>query len=128
MADTSILEYKKKFSKTLAKMINMINWLKGAKSFNSEIDQANEACRINTLGIFAEGEEKLIFSLNNIRQKEVYFGCTEKTLTEDINFMEKVKETLKFLKKEQEKVEYKILKTDYEQDFIYLLYHTNFIQ
>jgi len=109
-------------------MINMINWLKGAKSFISEIDQTNEACRINTLGIFAEGEEKLIFSLDNIRQKEVYFGCTEKTLTEDINFMEKVKETLKFLKKEQEKVEYKIVKTDYEQDFIYLSYHTNFIQ
>ena len=42
--------------------------------------------------------------------------------------MEKVKETLKFLKKDQEKVEYKIVKTDYEQDFIYLLYHTNFIQ
>ena len=128
MADTSILEYEEKFSKTLAKMINMINWLKGTKSFNSEIDQTNEACRINTLGVFAEGEEKLIFSLDNVRQKEVYFGCTEKTLTEDINFMEKVKETLKFLKKEQEKVEYKIVKTDYEQDFIYLSYHTNFIQ
>ena len=128
LAEVSILEYEKKFSKSLAKMINMIGWLKNTEPFYSDIDQRNDACRMNTLGVFAEGEERLIFPLDNIRQKDVYFGCTKKTLAEDISFMEKVKETLKFLKKDQEKVEYKIVKTDYEQDFIYLLYHTNFIQ
>ena len=128
IANTSIFEYEKRLSEILAKMINMINWLKEAKSFYSEIDQPNEACRMNTLGIFAEQEEKLIFPLDNTRQKDVYFACTEKTLTEDTEFMDKVKETLKSLKVGHEKVEYKIVKTDYEQDFIYLMCHTNFIQ
>jgi len=128
VTSTNMFEYDKKIGETLAKMINMINWLKGADSFYSEIDQPNEACRMNTLGIFAEQEEKLIFPLDNTRQKDVYFACTEKTLTEDTEFMDKVKETLKSLKTGHEKVEYKIVKTDYEQDFIYLLCHTNFIQ
>ena len=128
LPDVPLLKYDKVFSQTLAKMINMVNWLKNEESFYSDIEPPNEACRINTLGVFAESEEKLIFSLDNTRQKNVYFGCTKKTLAEDINFMEKVKETLKFLKKKEEKVEYKIVKTDYEQDFIYLLYHTNFVQ
>ena len=128
LTNTSIFEYEKKLSVTLAKMINMINWLKGADSFYSEIDQPSEVCRMNTLGIFAEQEEKLIFPLDNTRQKDVYFACTEKTLTEDTEFMDKVKETLKSLKVGHEKVEYKIVKTDYEQDFIYLSCHTNFIQ
>ena len=128
IASTSIFEYEKRLSEVLAKMINMVNWLKEAKSFYSEIDPPNEACSIKTLGAFAEREEKLIFPLDNVRQKDVYFACTEKTLTEDTEFMDKVKETLKSLKVGHEKVEYKIVKTDYEQDFIYLLCHTNFIQ
>ena len=128
IADVSMLEYEKKLSEMLAKMINMVNWLHHADPFYSEINPPNDACRIKTLGVFADSEEKLIFSLDNVRQKDVYFACTEKTLAEDINFMEKVKETLKFLKSESENLEYKIVKTDYEQDFIYLSYHTNFIQ
>tara|TARA_Y100001938_G_C8033024_1_gene401734 strand:+ start:472 stop:1266 length:795 start_codon:yes stop_codon:yes gene_type:complete len=128
MPEVSLFEYDKVFSQTLAKMINMVNWLKNEDSFHSDIEEPNEACRVNSLGVFADAEEKIVFSLDNVRQKDVYFACSKQTLKTDTELLEKIKETLKKMKKEGVKVEYKIVATDYEQDFVYLLYHTNFIQ
>lgn len=128
MPEVSLLEYDKVLSQTLAKMLNMINWLQNEKSLNSEIETPNEACRIKSIGVFADAEERLTFSLDNVRQKDVYFACSEQTLKTDTNLLEKIKETLKNMKQENIKVEHKIVTTRYEQDFIYLLYHTNFIQ
>ena len=128
MPEVSLFEYDKVFSQTLAKMINMVNWLKSEEPFHSDIEEPNEACRVNSLGVFADAEEKIVFPLDNVRQKDVYFGCSKQTLKTDTELLEKIKETLKKMKREEVKVEYKIVATDYEQDFVYLLYHTNFIQ
>ena len=80
------------------------------------------------MGVFADAEEKIVFPLDNVRQKDVYFACSKKTLETDTELLEKIKETLKRMKEENVKVEHKIVTTGYEQDFVYLFYHTNFIQ
>jgi hypothetical protein len=128
MPEVSLLEYNKVLSETLAKMINMVNWLQNEEPLSSEIEPPNEACRIKSMGVFAEAEERLVFPLDNVRQKDVYFACSKKTLETDTELLEKIKETLKRMKEENVKVEHKIVTTGYEQDFVYLFYHTNFIQ
>lgn len=128
MPQVSLLEYDKVFAETLAKMISMVNWLKNAESINSDLEPPNDACRLNSMGVFAEEEERLTFPLDNVRQKDVYFACSKKTIETDTDLLEKIKNTLKIVKNTDVKVQYKIIITDYEQDFIYLLYHTNFIQ
>lgn len=128
MPEVSLLEYDNVLSQTLAKMINMVNWLQNEESLYSEIEPPNEACRIKSLGVFAEAEERLVFPLDNVRQKDVYFACSKETLKTDTDLLEKIKETLKRMKEENVKVEHKIVTTEYDQDFIYLSYHTNFIQ
>ena len=109
-------------------MISMVNWLQNEESLYSEIEPPNEACRIKSLGVFAGAEEKLVFPLDNVRQKDVYFACSKETLKTDTDLLEKIKETLKRMKEDNVKVEHKIVITEYDQDFIYLSYHTNFIQ
>lgn len=128
MPQVSLLEYEKVLSETLAKMISMINWLVAADSIQSDLEPPNDACRMNTIGVFADTEERLVFPLDNVRQKDVYFACSKTSLETDTELMEKIKETLNSLKNSDIKLQYKIITTDYEQDFVYLLYHTNFIQ
>lgn len=128
MPQVSLLEYDKVFAETLAKMISMVNWLKRSDSIYSDLELPNDACRVNTMGVFAETEERLVFPLDNVRQKDVYFAYSKMSLETDTELMEKIKETLNSLKNSDIKLQYKIITTDYEQDFVYLLYHTNFIQ
>jgi hypothetical protein len=128
MPQVSLLEYDKVFSETLAKMISMTNWLKNSESVYSDMQPPNDACRLNCMGVFAGAEEKLVFPLDNVRQKDVYFACSKTSLETDTELMEKIKDTLNSLKNGEIKLQYKIITTDYEQDFVYLLYHTNFIQ
>ncbi len=128
MPQVSLLEYDKVFAETLAKMISMVNWLKSSDSIYSDLEPPNDACRVNTMGVFAEAEERLVFPLDNVRQKDVYFAYSKTSLETDTELMEKIKETLNSLKNPEIKLQYKIITTDYEQDFVYLLYHTNFIQ
>ena len=128
MPQVSLMDYESVFSQTLAKMISMLNWLRAEQALQFDVEPPNEACRVNTMGVFAETEERLICPLDNVRQKDVYFACTKKTLETDTELLEKIKETLNSLKNKEENLQYKIVTTDYEQDFIYLLYHTNFIQ
>lgn len=128
MPQVSLLEYDKVFAETLAKMISMVNWLKRSDSIYSDLELPNDACRVNTMGVFAETEERLVFPLDNVRQKDVYFAYSKTSLETDTELMEKIKETLNSLKNSDIKLQYKIITTDYEQDFVYLLYHTNFIQ
>ena len=98
MPEVSLLEYDNVLSQTLAKMINMVNWLQNEESLYSEIEPPNEACRIKSLGVFAEAEERLVFPLDNVRQKDVYFACSKETLKTDTDLLEKIKETLKKMK------------------------------
>ena len=78
MPQVSLMDYESVFSQTLAKMISMLNWLRAEQALQFDVEPPNEACRVNTMGVFAETEERLIYPLDNVRQKDVYFACTKK--------------------------------------------------
>ena len=97
----------------------------------TNISDPQEINRISTVGIynFEDGAEKYFYDITNPREKYFYFAFNEETLNKEKNLLSKISEQIKNAGQEGfTTVSYGITSTEYENSYVYLVSHTNFIQ
>jgi hypothetical protein len=111
---------------------HMINTFKNISSLEDNFDEPIGTAKLVSIGYQGFNEEiekKLLFNLDNLREKRYYFAISEKTLNEN-KFYNKIKEIIKSQKEQDEtiKISYGIYKTQYEEDFIFIEARSSEIQ
>ena len=109
----------------------MINYLSNSESVIGNITVPKEINRISTLAIYnlEKNEEKPFFDLENSREKHFYFAFSKHALEKEKGMLKKIKEQVKkAAESDSISVSYDITATTYEENFAYVISHTNFIQ
>ena len=108
----------------------MINVFKNSPSEFENLSDPESHTRLSTYGVVDSdsGEEKLFFPLNNIKEKVYYIGVNEKSMN-DGAFFKKLKENMKDkAEKEKVRISYTIHETKYEENYAYVVAHSDVIQ
>jgi len=125
--ELSIKNYYTKINELIVSTIHMINIFKHTPPAMQNISPLSPATRLSTIGVSSiEGEEKMFFPLDKIREKEYYFGISHDRLSEH-GTLHQIKNYIK-VNSTSEKVNYGVYSTDYENDYIYVEYHSAVIQ
>jgi len=131
LGELSISEYYDKINSLISGTVHMINYLNNTDSIMSNISPTAETNRISTIGFYdsATATEKYFFDLKNIREKNFYYTFSERTLTEEKNLLNKIATEIKSAGQDElTTVSYSITSTEYENSYVYLVAHTNFVQ
>jgi len=104
-------------------MINVYNHNEPEVSTFSEPDKIN---RISTIGFvnFENGEKKLFYSLDEVKELCYYYAINKKKLEEDGELFKKIKDQVK----NDVKTGYGIFATKYAEDYSYVVAHSSEIQ
>mgnify|MGYP003627761299 CR=1 FL=1 len=131
LGELSIFEYYDKINSLIASTVHMINYLNNVDPIMSNISTPAEINRISTIGFYNSetDEEKYFFDLKNIREKNFYYTFSERVLTEEKNLLNKIATEIKNAGQDDlTTVSYSITSMEYENSYVYLVAHTNFIQ
>jgi len=128
----SLYEYFSRINEFIRDHINMVQHIKGMNtSLINNISEPHEINRISTVGAFdlVNQEEKYFFDLENIREKNFFYLIKEQTLKEKNNFLDKIVElSEQAIESDAMSVSYSVTPSTYEDDYIFLEVHTNFVQ
>ena len=131
LGDLSIVEYFSKINHALINTLHMINYLAESDSIIGNVYDTRETNRISTVSAYNldKNQEKPYFLMENIREKHFYFALNQQTLEKEKGMLKKIKEQVKKAGQSgQTSVSYDITATTYEENFAYVVSHTNFIQ
>jgi hypothetical protein len=127
----SISEYYDSLNKVIVSSIHMVNYLLTAKDVFGKMSLERDLDRISTIGILntEEGLENYLYNLSTPRQKIFLYAIKEEDLTTN-------KELIKMIQQQARNsysgteldISYKITKTNYESNFVYIISNTNIIQ
>jgi hypothetical protein len=129
LGDLPIIGFYDKLNELLVPTMHMVNVLRHGSSVMDNISPPHEISRIISYGLvdFESGEEKLFFSLDNVREKVYYYAINEKKLREQGNIHKKVIAQVKENAKNT-KTTYGIYPTQYDQDYVYCVAYSSIIQ
>ena len=108
---------------TLVSTIHMVNVFSNTDSVFKNVGDSEEHLRICSYGVVnpETGEEKMIFPLDNIREKVYYIGISESSL-EDGEYFKTLKDRMREKAKEENvKISFQINETKYEQNYTYFV-------
>ena len=108
---------------TLVSTIHMVNVFSNTKAVFQNVSESEDHLRICSYGVVNSdtGEEKMIFPLDNIREKVYYIGISESSL-EDGEYFKTLKERMREKAKEENvKISFQINETKYEQNYTYFV-------
>ena len=126
----SIKDYYNKINQIIVSTLHMINVYRNNKSLTNTYGDLPVGARISTFGMIneEENEEKMFFSLDNVSDVVYYYAYNKNRLETDSNLMSDIKKNIEEAKAEDIRATYGIYETDYEQDYVYCLFHTSTIQ
>jgi hypothetical protein len=126
----SIKNYYNKINEIIVSTLHMINVYKNNKSLTNTYGDLPLGARITTIGMYdeVEKEDKMFFSLDNVSDVVYYYAYNKDRLETDSRLMTVIKENIEQNKSENIRATYGVYETDYEQDYVYSLYHTSEIQ
>ncbi len=126
----SIKDYYNKINQIIVSTLHMINVYRNNKSLTNTYGDLPVGARISTFGMIneEENEEKMFFSLDNVSDVVYYYAYNKNRLETDSNLMSDIKKNIEEAKAEDIRATYGIYETDYEQDYVYCLFHTSAIQ
>jgi hypothetical protein len=126
----SIKNYYNKINEIIVSTLHMINVYKNNKSLTNTYGDLPLGAKITTIGMYdeVEKEDKMFFSLDNVSDVVYYYAYNKDRLETDSRLMTVIKENIEQNKSENIRATYGVYETDYEQDYVYSLYHTSEIQ
>ena len=126
----SIKNYYNKINEIIVSTLHMINIYKNNKSISNTYGDLPLGARISTFGMLDEenDEEKVFFPLDNVSDVVYYYAYNKQRLETDSNIMSSIKKNIEVAKSDDIRATYGIYETDYEQDYVYCMYHTSEIQ
>ena len=122
----SIKNYYNKINEIIVSTLHMINIYKNNKSISNTYGDLPLGARISTFGML--DEEKVFFPLDNVSDVVYYYAYNKQRLETDSNIMSSIKKNIEVAKSDDIRATYGIYETDYEQDYVYCMYHTSEIQ
>ena len=131
VGNVPLREYYNRLNDLIVSTVHMINVFDNS---DSEIDTFSDmfgSARLLTIGIYDydSNEEKLFFSLDNIREKRYYYGVNEKTLDSDMSLRENIVLQLKNNSEDGTiKMSYGVYATQYDKNYVYCLACSSRIQ
>ena len=130
LPDINIENYYDKINETIAFTFNMIKYAcESDDSIRSNLTEQKETCRIVSFGPvdFEKSQENLFFDLKTVREKQILYLLSQKTL-KDKSLLNKISRQMKdFSDDGNISVSYKVIKND-EQDQVFCLSSTSIIQ
>ena len=130
LGDVPIINYYNNLNHLLVSTIHMINIYSNTKPLESSFFGLHETSRIATLGMvdMQTSQENTFFDLEYPRDKTIFYAINKEALEKDGSLFKKIKQQIKTFSNENLNVSYKILSTTYENDYVYSLNYSSFIQ
>ena len=132
VGDVPIREYYDRVNETIASTFHMINVFKHSEpvidTFSSE---GIPSLRITTFGLinYENGEEKLFFPLDKIRDIRYYYAMPDKVLDEDGKLLSRVVDQVKSkIEYEEMKTSFGIFSTQYDNTLVYSFPRASMVQ
>ena len=125
-----VIGYFEALNELLVPSLHMVNFFSNNKAVSGSIPKPKSTHRIYTVGIFdtQKNEEKMFFSLDNVRNRCYIYGVNEEKLKTDKKLMNKIKKQIESKKEENLDISYAIYSTDYDYDIGYVIERTPIIQ
>ena len=126
IGEVPIVGYYDKLNELIVSTIHMINVYNHQDPIHATPFDTSETTRISTFGILniEKGEEKLFFSLDNIREKSYYYAINSKVLETDGKLLRKLTDNINKNVGKDARAGFQVHSTSYEQDYGYLIVNT----
>lgn len=128
--NVSILELNDKLTDLISSTSHYVNIYSNIKPIISNNIDLSNLGRIQTYGLSQIGSTEVnwFFDLENIEEITYYFAINSNTLKKEKNLLQTIKTQIKEKQKENVKILFNIYETNYEQNFVYCVARTKFIQ
>mgnify|MGYP001422331481 CR=1 FL=1 len=130
LGEVPIIGYYDKLNELIVWIFHMLNVLKNSKPVMGKINETKVTSRLTSIGTvdFDSGEEKMFFSLDNIREKGYFYLLRKEDLTSSGSLLKKITEQVKSLEEEGARSSYAIYSSEYDQNYVFCMTHTPHIQ
>lgn len=121
IGDVPVKNYYENLNEVVTSTIHMVNVFSNSPAAFGKTAEPEEHHRICTYGIINSetGEEKMLFPLDNVREKVYYVGISKSAL-EDATYFKKLKSNMrKRAEEENVKVSFQINETNYDDSYVY---------
>jgi len=130
LGEVPIIGYHEKLNELIIWIYHMLNVLANSEPVMGKINKTKSTSRISTIGTvdFETGEEKMLFSLDNVREKGYFYLLKKEDLISSGNLLKKITQQVKGLGEEDAKSSFAIYSSEYDQNFVFCMTHTPYIQ
>ena len=126
LGEVPIIGYYDKLNELIVSTFHMVNIYNHQEAIHATPFDTADTTRISTLGILNvdEGEEKLFFSLDNIREKCYYYAINSKVLETDGKLLRTLTDNINKNIGKEVRAGFQVYSTSYEQNYGYLVVNT----
>tara|TARA_R100000322_G_scaffold7507_1_gene5128 strand:+ start:172 stop:1008 length:837 start_codon:yes stop_codon:yes gene_type:complete len=126
LGEVPIIGYYDKLNELIVSTFHMVNVYNHQEAIHATPFDTADTTRISTLGILnvEEGEEKLFFSLDNIREKCYYYAINSKVLETDGKLLRTLTDNINKNIGKEVRAGFQVYSTSYEQSYGYLVANT----
>jgi len=117
-------------NQTVANIVETVEYFKSQKPVLGSVAESNNISRIKTFGMgsLEENQEKLLFSLDNIKETGYMYSINQEDLEEQNDILSSIKERVAFDKESDILSSFAVFSSPHEQSFFYSIKSTHFIQ
>jgi hypothetical protein len=130
IGETPITEYADKQAQLVASTYHMVQVFQNSQPVFGNMLPSEKVNRISTLGLteIGEKEDKWFFSMDNSFENYYLYAVSEELLNEDKRLLNNIKKQVKSRLQDNTKVMFGIYPTSYEQNYVFCMANTKFIQ
>lgn len=130
IGEVSLKEYDDKISEYISNVVHMINVYSNIKPIMSNSSEVQDASRITTYGIGLINNEKInwFYDLKHKENITYYFAINKTILEKDKKLLQNIKKQIRSLQTEQTQVNFNIFETSYQENYVFCVAATKFIQ
>jgi hypothetical protein len=130
LSNVGILEINDRLTDLISSTSHYINIYSNIKPILSNNIELSDLGRMQAYGLSEIGstEIKWFFELSNVEEITYYFAINSNTLKKEKNLLQTIKNQVKEKQKENVKIRFNIYETNYQENFVYCVARTKFIQ
>jgi len=125
-----IIGYHEKLNEVLVPTLHMINVFENTEPVVGKIENSKQTHKIVSIGLHdvLTGEEKMFFSLDNVRERCYIYGINEEKLKSDGTLLKKITKQTNDRSSDEVRTSYAVYSTEYDHDIGYIIERTPYVQ
>ena len=130
LEDISIVDYWKNINQVISDTYHMIKYFENTEPLLSTFSHVGKTSKIATFSVvnFDTLKEKAFYDLDKPRHKRYFFGVNEKTMHNQKDLLQKIREVVKERTDDNTHASFSIYSTDYEHNYVYSIHYASMIQ